>query len=81
MTKEEIFKALTGLILDLRDQQETRKFEKNPTLWLKWKKLHAQVQEEVARLSPSDNKWLTEYYAIWYKRNLEPIVKQLRKSK
>ena len=64
MTKEETFKLLTGLILDLKDKN---KFIQNPQLVDEWKARHSKLNPAIANLSDQDKKWLSEKYDIWFR--------------
>jgi hypothetical protein len=65
VTKEEAFKELTGLILELKDKT---KFLDNPELAHEWKHRHVRLTNEMASLNSCDQLWLSEKYELWFKQ-------------
>ena len=65
MTKEEVFKLITGLIIELKDN---RKFIEKPELIDDWKARHAKFSITMKDLSKKDQLWLSEKYEIWFKQ-------------
>lgn len=65
MKKEEAFKLLVGLILELKDKN---KFIQNPSLADDWKKRHAQLKPVIESLNSCDQLWLSEKYEIWFRQ-------------
>jgi hypothetical protein len=79
VTKEEVFKSLTKLILELKDKT---KFEEHPELIDDWKSRQKAFSLAFNSLSTCDHLWLSEKYEIWFRQQFgDPSVLQAHLTK
>jgi len=72
MTKEEIFKELTGLVIALK----TPSLFADPQYMAQWKSKRIYINQAINGLSKADYGWLDTHYRAWHTREFPSLPKQ-----